>query len=67
MQRLLFIHNYSLCCVVMVKKGGWGGGGLVRASHHHVVSLDLRLLRRQFLALQFQTAAERREWWGVGW
>lgn len=38
----------------------------MRASHHHVVSLDLRLLRRQFLALQFQTAAERREWWGVG-
>lgn len=33
---------------------------LVQASHHHVVSLDLRLLRRQLLALQFQTATTER-------
>lgn len=33
---------------------------LVQASHHHVVSLDFRLLRRQLLALQFQTAKTER-------
>lgn len=36
---------------------------LVHVSHHHVVSLDLCLLRRQLLALQFQTATTE---WGVG-
>lgn len=64
--RVSSLHNAMLCCTwlllfILQRQQQPGGQGLVQASHHHVVSLDLRLLRRQLLALQFQTATTERE------